>query len=103
MSMKLRASRRSPCRSSGRPSAGRDREDKPGLSAHFRCPCFSNRVNRLEYYHNSSWLEHGGAPERAVKNAFVYAIDAYCKQTNKYTKSNQKITFQDVMKYLECW
>ena len=59
---------------------GRDREDKPEYKVRISAAlCFSNRVNRLEYYHNSSWLEHGGAPEKAVKNAFVYAIDAYCK------------------------
>ena len=76
---------------------GRDREDKPEYKVRISAAlCFSNRVNRIEYYHNSSWLEHGGAPEKAVKNAFVYAIDAYCKQTNKYTKSESKITFQDV-------
>ena len=76
---------------------GRDREDKPEYKVRISAAlCFSNRVSRLEYYHNSSWLEHGGAPEKAVKNAFVYAIDAYCKQTNKYTKSESKITFQDV-------
>ena len=76
---------------------GRDREDKPEykvkISAAF---CFSNQVNRIEYYHNSSWLEYGGAPEKAVRNAFVYAIDAYLKLQNKYTKSESKITFQDV-------
>ena len=76
---------------------GRDREDKPEykvkISASF---CFSNQVNRIEYYHNSSWLEYGGAPEKAVRNAFVYAIDAYLKSQNKYTKSESKITFQDV-------
>ena len=76
---------------------GRDREDKPEykvkLSAAF---CFSNKVNLTEYYHNSSWLEYGGAPEKATRNAFVYAIDAYLKSTNKYTKNESKITFQDV-------
>ena len=76
---------------------GRDREDKPEykvkISAAF---CFSNQVNRIEYYHNSSWLEYGGAPEKAVRSAFVYAIDAYLKSQNKYTKSESKITFQDV-------
>ena len=76
---------------------GRDRSDmdeyKVKISAAF---CFSNQVSRLEYYHNSSWLEYGGAPEKAVKNAFVYAIDAYLKSTNKYTKTESKITFQDV-------
>ena len=76
---------------------GRDRSDmdeyKVKISAAL---CFSNQVSRQEYYHNSSWLEYGGAPEKAVKNAFVYAIDAYLKSTNKYTKTESKITFQDV-------
>ena len=76
---------------------GRDREDKPEYKVKISAAlCFSNKINRLEYYHNSSWLEYGGAPEKAAKNAFVYAIDAYLKATNKYTKSESKITFQDV-------
>ncbi len=76
---------------------GRDREDKPEYKVKISAAlCFSNKINRLEFYHNSSWLEYGGAPEKAVKNAFVYAIDAYLKSTNKYTKSESKITFQDV-------
>ena len=76
---------------------GRDRADKPEykvkLSAAF---CFSIKVNLIEYYHNSSWLEHGGAPEKAVRSAFVYAIDAYIKKVGKYQKNESKITFQDV-------
>ncbi len=76
---------------------GRDRKDKPEykvkLSAAF---CFSNKVSRIEYYHNSSWLEYGGAPERAVRSAFVSAVDAYLKKTNKYQKSESKISFQDI-------
>lgn len=76
---------------------GRDREDKPEYKVKISAAlCFSNKINRLEFYHNSSWLEYGGAPEKAAKNAFVYAIDAYLKATNKYTKSESKITFQDV-------
>ena len=76
---------------------GRDREDKPEYKVKISAAlCFSNQVSRIEYYHNSSWLEHGGAPEKAVRNAFVYAIDAYLKANNKYTKSESKITFQDV-------
>ena len=72
---------------------GRDREDKPEYKVKLSAAlCFSNQVNVLEYYHNSSWLEHGGAPEKAVKTAFVYAIDAYIKQTGKYTKNESKIT-----------
>ena len=76
---------------------GRDRADKPEYKVKLTAAvCFSRNLSRLEYYHNSSWLEHGGAPDRAVRNAFVYAIDAYLKQNNKYTKTESKITFQDV-------
>ena len=76
---------------------GRDREDKPEykvrLSAAF---CFSNKVTALEYYHNSSWLENGGAPDKAVRSAFVSAIDAYIKKIGKYQKNETAIKFQDV-------
>ena len=76
---------------------GRDREDMDDYKVKITAAlCFSNQVNRLEYYHNSSWLEHGGAPEKAAKNAFVYAIDAYLRQAGKYNKTESKITFQDV-------
>ena len=76
---------------------GRDRADKPEykvkLSAAF---CFSNRVSRIEYYHNSSWLEHGGSPEKATKSAFVSAVDAYLRKTGKYQKNESKISFTDI-------
>ncbi|MCQ2451656.1 MAG: toprim domain-containing protein [Oscillospiraceae bacterium] len=76
---------------------GRDREDKPEYKVRLTAVfCFSNKIQRIEYYHNSSWLEHGGSPEKATKNAFVYAIDAYIKKTNKYQKNESKITFPDV-------
>ena len=58
--------------------------------------CFNNEVNMLEYYHNSSFLEYGGSPDRAVKNAFVYEIDKYIKSLGKYNKDESKITFQDI-------
>ena len=76
---------------------GRDREDKPEykvkLSVAF---CFSNRTQIIEYYHNSSWLEHGGSPEKAVKSAFVSAVDAWLKNQNKYNKNESKVTFNDI-------
>ena len=76
---------------------GRDRADKPEykvkLSVSF---CFSNRVSIVEHYHNSSWLEHGGSPEKAMKSAFVSALDAYLKQQNKYQKNEAKISFNDI-------
>ena len=76
---------------------GRDREDKPEYKVLFNVAfCFSNRNNLLEYYHNSSWLEHGGSPEKAVRSAFVSMIDAYLKQNGKYLKNESKITFQDI-------
>ncbi|MGN0180211.1 MAG: toprim domain-containing protein, partial [Monoglobaceae bacterium] len=76
---------------------GRDRADlkeyKVKMSFAF---CFNNDNHVIEYYHNSSFLEHGGAPDKAVQNAFVYAIDQYLKQNNKYTKNESKIRFSDV-------
>ena len=76
---------------------GRDREEKPEykVKMQFAC-CFSNRVKLIEYYHNSSHLEHGGSPEKAVKSAFVSQIDAYIKSSGKYLKNESKISFQDV-------
>ncbi len=76
---------------------GRDREDKPEykVKMQFAC-CFSNKVKAIEYYHNSSHLEHGGSPEKAVKSAFVSQIDTYLKANNKYLKNESKINFQDV-------
>ena len=75
----------------------RDREDKPEYRTKINVACaFSNRVKFTEYYHNSSWLEYGGAPDKAVRNAFVYQIDAYLKQNNKYTKNESRIAFTDV-------
>lgn len=81
----------------------RDRDDKP----EYKCKmdiavAFSNKVSLTEYYHNSSWLEHGGAPDKAVRNAFVYQIDSYLKQNNKYNKTESKIKFDDVEDSLVC-
>lgn len=76
---------------------GRDREDKPEYKVKMQIAfCFNNEVNLVEYYHNSSWLEHGGAPDKAVKAAFVNEIDKYLKNANKYNKNESKITFGDV-------
>ena len=76
---------------------GRDRADMPEYKVKMNFAlCFSNNVNKIEYYHNSSFLEYGGSPEKAVKNAFVAKIDAFIKSANKYQKNESKITFQDV-------
>ncbi|BAK97239.1 DNA gyrase subunit B [Oscillibacter valericigenes Sjm18-20] len=76
---------------------GRDRADKPEYKVKLSAACcFSNRVNIIEHYHNSSWLEHGGSPEKAAKSAFVSAIDQYLKQNGKYQKTESKITWNDV-------
>ena len=78
-------------------ATGRDRADQPEykvkMSAAF---CFSNKVQLLEYYHNSSWLEHGGSPDKAVRSAFVSQINAYLKAKNLYKKGESQITFADV-------
>ena len=77
--------------------SGRDREDKPDYKVKiFAALTFSEKVQMKEYYHNSSFLEHGGAPDKAVRSAFVSQIDAYMKQNGKYLKSDGKITFQDI-------
>ncbi len=76
---------------------GRDREDKPDYKVKLNVAmCISNKVTLQEYYHNSSWLEYGGSPEKAVRSAFVSQIDAYLRQNGKYLKNESKINFQDV-------
>lgn len=76
---------------------GRDREDKPEYKVKMQIAfCFNNEVNTIQYYHNSSWLEHGGAPDKAVKAAFVAELDKYLKNNNKYNKNETKITFSDI-------
>ncbi len=76
---------------------GRDRDDKDEYELEYETAfCFSNSVNVIEYYHNSSFLEHGGSPDKAVKNAFAYAIDKYIKTAGKYTKNESKIGFDDI-------
>ncbi len=76
---------------------GRDREDMPDYKLKFELSfCFNNEVNVIEYYHNSSFLEHGGSPDKATRSAFVYAIDKYLKDNNLYKKDEKKIVFTDV-------
>lgn len=78
-------------------TSGRDREDKPEYKVKMQIAfVFNNDKNILEYYHNSSFLEYGGSPDKAVKSAFVYAIDQYLKAEKKYNKNEKKITFTDV-------
>ena len=77
--------------------SGRDREDKPEYKVKvFAALAFSDKMSMKEYYHNSSFLEYGGAPDKAVKSAFVSQIDSYMKQNGKYNKTDSKISFQDI-------
>ena len=80
-----------------RPSAkvgiGRSREYKVKFNV---CFAFSNRLKLIEHYHNSSWLEYGGSPDKAMRQAFVSQIDAYLKANNKYNKNESKINFSDI-------
>ena len=76
---------------------GRDRADKPEYKVKMQFAfCFNNEVNLIEYYHNSSFLENGGSPDKAVKNAFVSEIDKYIKSQGKYNKDESKISFTDI-------
>ncbi|MDR1669182.1 MAG: DNA topoisomerase [Oscillospiraceae bacterium] len=80
---------------------GRDREDKPEykvrLSAAF---CFSQTAAFCEHYHNSSFLEHGGSPDKAVRSAFVSALDGYCRNNGKYQKAESRVTWPDIAECL---
>lgn len=76
---------------------GRDREDKPDYKVKLHVAvAFSNKVKLVEHYHNSSWLEHGGSPDRAMRQALTSQIDSYLKTNNKYGKDDAKITFADI-------
>lgn len=76
---------------------GRDRDDLNDYKLKIKAAlCFSLKTQLKEYYHNSSFLEHGGAPEKAFKSAFVNQINAYLKSTNKYNKTDSQITVQDI-------
>ena len=76
---------------------GRDRPDKPEYRVKVEAAfCFSNAAPLIEYYHNSSFLEHGGAPDKAARSAFVSALDAYLKKTNKYQKNESKVGWNDI-------
>ena len=78
-------------------TAGRDRADKEEYSLKAEVSfCISNTVNVIEYYHNASFLEHGGSPDKAVRSAFIHEIDKYLKNNNKYLKNESKINFNDV-------
>ena len=76
---------------------GRDREDKPEYKVKINVAMsFSNKSPLKEYYHNSSWLEHGGVPEKATRSAFLSMVDSYIKQSGKYKNNESKITFSDI-------
>ena len=76
---------------------GRDRDDLPDYNVKITaCLCFSRTFQMQEYYHNSSWLENGGSPEKAARSALTSALDAYIKSQDKYTKNETAIKWQDV-------
>ena len=76
---------------------GRDRDDKPPYKVRLSCSfCFSARTHAVEHYHNSSFLEHGGSPEKAARSAFVSAFDKYLREQGKYQKNESKIVWADI-------
>ena len=76
---------------------GRDAENRAEMKLKITASfCFSKQINRLEYYHNSSWLEYGGSPDLAVRLGFTAAFDKFLRENNKYTKNESKILFQDI-------
>lgn len=80
----------------GDEAMGKDREDLEAYSLKFEVAfCFTKNTSRLEYYHNSSFLEYGGSTDKAVKLAFSAALDKYASSVSK-AKSNQRIAFSDI-------
>ena len=78
-------------------NSGRDREDMPQYKVKMNVAyTFSNKVAKIEYYHNSSFLEYGGSPDKALRSAFISQIDAYLKQKGLYKKNESKIKFEDI-------
>lgn len=78
-------------------AVGSDRMDKPSYKLKFEIGfCFNNDYKRIEYYHNSSYLEHGGAPDKAIRSAFVYAFDNFMRTMSLYKKDEKRITFADI-------
>ena len=76
---------------------GRDSDNRPEMKLKITAAfAFSKKVSHIEYYHNSSWLEHGGSPDRAVRSGFVTAFDKYIRESGKYTKNESKLIFQDI-------
>jgi DNA gyrase subunit B len=76
---------------------GRDREDKPEYRVRFDLVMtFNNELNALQYFHNSSFLEHGGSPDKAVRSALVFELDKQIKKLGKYNKNEKRITFTDI-------
>lgn len=76
---------------------GRDREDKPEYKLKMNVAfTFSKEMQFIEHYHNSSWLEHGGSPEDAMRRAFLSQIDGYLKTNNKYNKGEKAIKWDDI-------
>lgn len=76
---------------------GRDRDDRPEYTCKAEVAfCFNNKRNLVEYYHNSSWLEHGGSPDKALRSAIVSAFDKEYQDRNMYQKNEGKVTFDDI-------
>ncbi|MBR2459869.1 MAG: DNA topoisomerase [Clostridia bacterium] len=78
---------------------GKDRDDLKEYDLYMSAAfCVSNTTQALEFFHNSSFLEHGGSPKEAVKNAFLYAVDKYLRDNDKYTKADKakKLQFEDI-------
>ncbi len=78
-------------------SSGRDRQDMPEYKLKINVAyAFSNKTPKIEYYHNSSFLEHGGSPDKALRSAFVSQFDSFIKQKGMYKKNDTKIKFEDI-------
>lgn len=76
---------------------GRDTESRPEYRAKFELAlAFNNDVPKQIYFHNSSKLEYGGSPQKAIRNALVAVIHNYLKENSKYNSGEKSINYVDV-------
>lgn len=76
---------------------GKDSDDRPEYKMKLSCAfAFSNKISFQEYYHNSSFLEYDGTPQKAVRQAFRSSIDNFIKTNNKYQKNEKAVKDDDI-------
>lgn len=61
---------------------------------------FNNHVNKIDLYHNSSFLEDGGSPENAIKTSFLNVFNKFVKDEGLLKKGEKNLIFEDITQSL---